>query len=333
MTYNIGKTRMLIALVALETVIALIMLSACGTAQTQGEGQGQSENVVLVDTGANSQLGNAELLAMASSNMSALQSYHVEFTERLQDLHWDGKLFAYTANTSDTATELSIPLTIIADIQDSTRGSHFQLMYGNPEESGPDQEVTFIGMAGRDRQTTDLLVTEQELYESRDGGKGWATLGPGSAGYALLPVVMYTLPFGSHSYLGGGQNYANYFLKDLAVEEGSPRLEEIDGTITRHLVAKVPQPTPYPGQDPNSMNSTFWVQRVESVSLWISTGAEPEVRKMSVVVRSKTTQFSEIQTAMPEQVFYSLNWNWSKFNEDLGAIEAPSGDALITPSP
>jgi hypothetical protein len=323
---------MLIALAVIETVIALTVLSACGPEQTQGEGQGQSENVVLVDTGVNSQLGNAELFTMASSNMSALQSYHVEFTERLQDLHWDGKLFAYTADTSDTATELSIPLTIIADIQDPTRGSHFQLMYGNPEQSGPDQEVTFIGMVGRDRNMTDLLVTEHGLYESRDGGKGWIEHGPGSAGYALLPVVIYTLPFGSYPYLGGGP-YASYFLKDLVVEEGSPRLEEIDGTITRHLVAKVPQPTPYPGQDPNSMSSSFWVERVESVSLWISTGAEPQVRKMSVVVRSKTTQFSEIKTDMPEQVFYDLSWYWSRFNEDLGAIEAPPGEALITPSP
>lgn len=312
-----------IASVFVIALLGLCVLSACGSQQTQ-ETQGGS--VVLVDSGPNAQLGNKELLAAATSNMKSLNSFHVQFTERTQDVHWDKVRLSYQPNT---ATELSSTITIEADIQEMSKGSHFKLTYEDTKFSPPDQEFTMINMLGREHQTTDLLVKGKELYESRDGGITWGQHGPGSAGFAIMPVVMYTLPVGnSLSSQLGGADYLEYLSKDLVFEDGNPRLEKIDGMLTRHIVANVKKPTPGSEEDENPITNP-WVARAESIDLWISTDATPKLIQMRVVVRSVISKIiSGMSKDWPDQVRYAFNWRWSRFNEDLSMIEAP-----ITPTP
>src|SRR4051812_2498965 len=109
MTSNRRNTPKAIAYASVIALVGLSVLSACGSGETQREGDS-----VLVDKGPNAQLGNNELFTIALSDMKALNSFQVEFTENPKDLRWDPTLFSYQPNTT---TELSSTLAITAEMQ------------------------------------------------------------------------------------------------------------------------------------------------------------------------------------------------------------------------
>ena len=121
-------------------------------------------------------------------------------------------------------------------------------------------------------------------------------------------------------------------MQGVKIEEADSWLEKINGTLTRHIFSKRANSTREPLQDLN-LYDTWWMQRVENISLWLSTDTDPRIMRMTVTVSSKTGKIPGLDLQMPEQVNYTLNWNLSKFNEDLGVIKNPSGESLITPSP
>lgn len=323
---NIGQLSGAIVRTAVISLLGLGVLAGCGSNPTQVQG----DSVALVDTGPNAQISNNDLFVAASSNMKALHSFHVEFTEEPKDLRWDQATLMYQAPAT---TDVSSTITIAADIQEPASGSRFTLIYGDVEGLGPDEEpasIGLVGMLGGNRHATDFLFLQSEVYTSIDGGKGWIHLDPGSA-FGLLPVTQNTLLFGDPVFQRGGPGLVEYLTKGLVFADGSPRLEKIDGKLTRHVVATPNKPTPDPAAGAYS-GATMWYERVESIGLWISTDAEPAVLRMNAVVRSKTREFMPGQE-LPDQILYDLNWKWSRLNEDLGTIEAPTGDALVTPSP
>lgn len=319
------QVRRAVVYTAVISFLGMSVPSGCGSNATQEP----SESVALVDRGPNAQLGNNELFAAASSNMKALHSFHIEFTEEPKDLRWDSTLRTYQAGAT---TDLSSTISINADIQEAAKGSHFKLSYGDVEALGPDQERTLIGMMGSNKHVSDILLVQNEVYASDDGGKGWIHHGPGSAGFVLLPVAQNTLLFGNPAFQSGGPDYVGYLSKDIVLTDGSPRLEEIKGTLTRHVVATLNEPTPAPGGGADS-GASMWYERVESFEMWISTDAEPAILQMTAIIRSNTNEGLRAEMDLPDYIPYNLDWKWSRLNEDLGTIEAPTGDALITPSP
>ncbi|MEO8289053.1 MAG: hypothetical protein ABI670_21800 [Chloroflexota bacterium] len=324
MSLNKLKTTRAISCAAITALVGFGLLAGCDSSGAQGTGEN-----ALVDTGPNAQLSNKELAARALSDMKALNSFEVNFTEELKDLHWDPTLRSYQPGTTG---ELSSTMTITARIQAPNKGNYFKILYNDSEDLGPDQEASFQTGFLRSNHITDLILTEKELYVSTDGGKGWIEEGPGSAGFILLPVVQYVEPFGMRNSNLGNPDYLGYIIKGAVFADGKPGLEEIEGTITRHMVATLDKATPGATEDPYT-TPTWWYERVDSLEMWVSTGAEPRIARMNIVVRSKIDEFLRQQMKLPDQVLYNLEWTFSRFNEDLGMIDAPLPSALFTPSP
>ena len=103
-------------------------------------------------------------------------------------------------------------------------------------------------------------------------------------------------------------------------------------TRTMHLVATLNKPTPAPA-DGADTGVSMWYERVEGVEMWISTGAEPAILQMTAIVKSDTREGRRAAMDLPDYILYNLDWKWSRLNEDLGMIGAPTDDAVITLSP
>ena len=54
---------------------------------------------------------------------------------------------------------------------------------------------------------------------------------------------------------------------------------------------------------------------------------------MKIVVRSMIDELKRQRAKLPDQVLYDLEWRFTRCDEDLGMIEAPSPAAVISPSP
>jgi WD40 repeat protein len=238
---TLTRTRSFILLTLIATAL---FLAACGQ---PGED---------IDTGPNAGLSNDELLKLAMTNMKAAKSYHFEFRGGLPS----------------ESVQMSANMSIRADIQLDERGSKIKMADDGQVEGGP---YTMLGMG---TVGIDVLITKDGWYESYDAGKTWGKVqGDTGAGFLMGMFGWVWNDFSSSE----GTKYptmGEQMVKGLTFKDSTPRLERVDDTLTRHMVA-----------DFNSANSQpegllfnqQW-EGAKTIDLWVSTEVSPTIRQMRV---------------------------------------------------
>jgi WD40 repeat protein len=224
-----------------------LALAACGRA---GE---------LVDEGPNSKLSNEELLAEAIDNMKQVESYQVVFRGGMPGDY----------------IKMSQSMVITAEIQPTPRGTRFWIRdeAGQAPNAGPNPDsLDLTGGAG-----VDVLLTEKETYHSYDGGKTWTTWGVDTPeGYLFVMFVpVWTVQEGPN----GPGTMGEELVRGLTFKDGTPRLEVVDGVITRHMVA---ERQPSGSQDDEGSYMGLTPLPTGTIHLWASTDVTPTIRQMRV---------------------------------------------------
>jgi hypothetical protein len=188
--------------------------------------------------------------------------------------------------------------------------------------------------------TTDVISTGDGWYESYDGGKTWST--PTDFTPAFVSTL-FLCPVGGSMWLmciAQGETFLGVLLKDKTLQDGSPRVEELDGVTVRHVVADVTGAVE--GRPPSS-GLFAWANGVRTLDLWVSTGVTPTIRQMKIggVIEVGSGQADSPQSPTPTTVpgagtkvlqnTYTLTWKLSRFNEQFEAIQAPP--TAVTPQP
>jgi hypothetical protein len=311
-TRNVVPALLALVVLVAAGLVAYSVMSRGGVGQqgTQAQQREQGQGAELVDTGTNAGLSNAELVSVAITNMMALKSYHMEFTGPAQRLP-------------------TIPAAVIADVQMPNEGEGEDDRSGGRVWSAPGRYRFISGAYMAEgyqvpAEEMELLwASDDQLYFTTDGGKVWQGLEGRPGGFAAIGAIG-TFALSWWYYLGPPV--------ELDFSDGSPRLEKVDGTLTRHVTADLTDLenqgfAPYiAGETPNQ------------VELWVSTGATPLVHK--VVAKGIPSLLSTpepqvtAETGMQgvvESELYTLTWTWSRFNEDFGKIEPPPTTTVKEP--
>jgi len=248
-----------LVMVAILALVGIVGLVSCG---------GQEEQ--LVENGPNAGLSNDELVRQAISNMAALRSYHVE----VQGL-----------TTSTISNTPSITLTYDQSGRATVGNFVYRGAGSSAEKSLLNMDSTLHPGAAPLRVDMNILVSGEgqqgSWYESYDEGKTWEA-GFGGWGPSLIPLGTFGSiqngegsPMGYPRILGG--------LSGLAFKDGSPRLEKIDNTLTRHVKTEFPKPEAST-ENPNSLMQLFGGSSVE---LWVTTEVTPTIRRMFIEGRTE----------------------------------------------
>ena len=293
-----------------------------------GVGQQGTE---LADTGPNAGLSNIELVNEAVTNMRQLTSYHIEF---------DGLAWYYDVWPAKVRAD--VQLRGPGDwrmIQDSPiPGSRFTWSVGTPaaieDRQQPESEEQITGM------TVDIIwAPDGQFYASEDAGKTWRQMSGDEV--VFMELFHFVYPWWIEEYWGAYEPDAIPVAgasSALVFNDGVPRLQEIEGTLTRHVVADVTNvPIEYsPWHDPAS-----------EVHMWLSTDATPKVHKLVVTgtwsgmigpqptptwpPEGVTPEITTEEVARTEP--YTLTWTWSRFDEDFGVIGLPGEEPGPQESP
>lgn len=287
-------------LVPVLALLAVLIGLALGIGFLNRGGAGQ-QGTDLVDNGPNAGLSNGDLVSVAITNMMTLMSYHVEFSGPVQ----------------------GVQNTLVADVQmpgegegsdgeaTSIPGSRYKFRaeaytYEDQQQPAQEWELTW--------------ASDDVIYNTTDGGRSWQEVeGPAlfAAGVAINSFV------NSWWYYLGPPAEVNY-------NNGSPQLETIDGTLTRHVTADLTGLTDFRGDQLDILG-----EAPNQVELWISTGATPVVHR--VVARgyrsASATPSAQVTAGTAGQEIaqgepYTMTWTWSRFNEDLGEVKPPPTESL-----
>ncbi|HEX9990798.1 MAG TPA: WD40 repeat domain-containing protein [Chloroflexia bacterium] len=227
----------------LLTGLSLLIMS-CG---------GDSE---LKDTGPNANLNNDELLKKAVENMKVLQSYHFDFTGGLPS----------------EMVQMSRNLSITADIQLADKGSTIKIRDESGEVSGGTSLMLDIGSG------LDVTITKDGWYESYDQGKSWYKAQTDTPGGFLMAMFGWMwdrrATAGSDEYPTPGEKLVG----SLNFKDATPRLEQIDGIITRHMVADFNSAAKQPEE---TILYDQW-EGAKRADIWVSTEITPTIRQMRI---------------------------------------------------
>jgi WD40 repeat protein len=180
----------------------------------------------------------------------------------------------------------------------------------------------------------EIIWASDGVFYMRAGGLGeatWRNMSDDEVEY--IDLGYFVNPWSLEDYWGAiaveGTPIAEASSR-LTFKDGSSRLEEIDGTLTRHVIADV-----------TTVSSTLapWHDPANQLEMWISTDATPTVHKLVVKgtwsgkagpqptrvtpPEGVTPGTGESQVAASEP--YTLTWTWSRFNEDFGEIGLHTG--------
>ncbi|MDQ3930449.1 MAG: hypothetical protein M3328_15060 [Chloroflexota bacterium] len=254
-----------------------------------------------VDEGPNAHLSNDELLALAIDNMKQIESYQMVFR----------------GDASDDSFVIGPNTVITAQMQSDQKGSRVAIGAELPNPDGsaitPDVEDTRVDIH------IDMLITEKETYHSDDGGKTWHTYEVDTGEDYLLAFFGTLWDTRRH---GSDPTVGEQLIQGLAFEDGTPRIEMVDGVTTRHMVA-----TRKPTGNEEAQEAFMGLAPAGGTgSIWVSTDITPTIRQMRIEGVSIVHEGSEA-VAKP----FALHWKWSRFNEDFGKVEPPPPDTIKPP--
>ena len=223
-------------------------------------GRGKQE-APLVDNGPNAGLSNQALVNKAVTNMRQLTTYHMEFSGPVP-------------LEGNYGQQVSPQMTLLADIQLPERGLWFV------REGAPVQGSKLrMSLGARLYQWQQLPAPEWEItwasdgkwYESPDGGKTWEEE---SFDLVALTFGYYLDCWVFEQYWGPAQIEGTPTVmasSPLTFTDGSPRLEQRDGVVTRHVVADV-----------SGISADYgpWGEPPTQIDLWVSTEITPTIRKL-----------------------------------------------------
>jgi WD40 repeat protein len=261
-------------------VVLLVLVGAALAIGLAGWGQQGQLNAPLVDNSPNAGLSNKELISTAITNMKALKSYHFELTG------------AVPSTNSGAGSDI----TMAADVQLYGKGSRYAVKADVGEIfGGPAAETGTRDMA--------VIVTGGRTYESYDGGNMWSDpqvdtpLGYLRAG---LECAWGNLHSNDEYEAVRDPSECEEVASYLDFKDATPRLEMIDGVLTRHMVGM------RSGDRPETSGQSL------KADIWVSTDKTPLIRRL----QTATTREAGAQPI-------TLIWHWSRFNEDFGDIKPP----------
>ena len=285
----------------IASLLSLCILAACG--QNSGGEATPSPTVEL--TGPNARLSNAELLKKAVANMQALESYHFEFRGGIPDEY----------------VKMSQHLSITGDVQLNGKGSGVKITdeAATSGSAGSDPNPDKVLLAAE--SSVEMLIIEGERsYQSDDGGKTWKQWAVDTPATYLL--ALFGPPFGSVWDPEGHVTIREETVDRLTLKGGSPVVEQIDGTYTRHIVADA---RGFQGEHSSPLGGML--AGAKTISFWVSTDITPTVRQMRIegsnVVRGDYEK--------PIDTPYTLTWKWNRFNEDFGEVKPPPSESVRSP--
>src|SRR5207253_6640277 len=126
--------------------------------------------------------------------------------------------------------------------------------------------------------------TKDGWFESYDGGKTWDKAITDTPGGFLMNMFGWwwdERPSGTKDatpYPSAGED----MVKGLVFNDGNPRLEQIDGVVTRHVVANFANLTKSPRDLLMSDWGEGWSQSAKEVDLWVTTDISPTIREMLI---------------------------------------------------
>jgi WD40 repeat protein len=249
------KTIRRIAPALVVLVVLVVAALAIGLLDRGGQG---AKNVPLTDNSPNAGLSNDELITLAINNMKALQSYHFEFK----------------GGMPSAEVRMSSNLSIVGDVQLHGKGARWTVRDEGGGVSGGLGGMNFdVGTSGIDG----IRATYGHWYESYDGGKTWM---PPSSGDSQLSFLLLWLDcrWGSlfeEEPSASDPTICESLAREVDYADGTPRLELIDGAVTRHMVGTYGE-----GQAGESGAGV-------KVDLWVSTDITPTLRRLSVAGSNK----------------------------------------------
>jgi hypothetical protein len=287
-------------LVPVLALLAVLIGLALGIGFLRRVDAGQ-QGAELVDNGSNAGLSNSELVSVAIANMMTLTSYHMEFSGPVQ----------------------GVQNTLVADVQmpDEGEGSDGEVRsVPGSRYRCRSEAYSYEGQQQPAQEWELAWASDDAIYNTTDGGRSWQEL-EGPALFATgVAVTNFVMPWW---YYLGPPAEVNY-------SDGNPRLEKINGTLTRHVAADLTGLADFRGDQLDILG-----EAPNQVELWISTGATPVVHR--VVARGYRNASSSPPAQVPagtdgQEVAqggsYTMTWIWSRFYEDLGEVKPPPRETI-----
>lgn len=249
--YQAGFHRKKLILLAVAMLAGIaVLVSACGQAQEPEE------------TGPNARLNNNDLVKLAVTTMKAYKSYHMEFH----------------GGVPSEDIQMSRNLTITSDLQFDARGFSIQMSDDGIIEGAP-YLMLGIGPAG-----IQVRNTKDGWFESYDGGVTWQKATTDTPGSYLMSFFGWWWNERSSGmpdatpYPSVGED----MIKGLTFTDGNPRLEEVDGAVTRHVVASLDKGSATPDILDTTSWGEGWARSATEVDIWVTTDISPTIRQMKI---------------------------------------------------
>lgn len=140
-------------------------------------------------------------------------------------------------------------------------------------------------------------------------------------------------------YFSGYPTTGDYMIEHSTFQDSNSSLEDVDGVMTRHIVAE-------PNRTSDLMDfdsSTIILENAKTLSFWVSTDVTPTIRQMAVEGTANLSSDGANDrgsatvtlkgNSQPSDKPYHITWKWSRFNEDFGMINPPPPEKINTPIP
>lgn len=298
-----GKAYLLSLLLLLGGIGVLV--SACGQDQKPQP------------SGPNANVDSNQLAKLAAATMQAYQSYRMEFH----------------GGVPSENVQMSRNMTITADLQFGPKGSTIEMADDGKIEGAPNLMLG-VGPTG-----IKIRTTRDAWFESYDGGNTWyKATGDTPGGFLMLMFGWWWNPSPSPDPSATPDPSAGeQMVSQMTFTDADPRVEQVDGTLTRHIVARPDEVA----KTADRLGMSDWNQMggatVDEVDLWITTDISPTVRQMVMKASgpaSSLTVPTPGATGKGAQAAgspYTLHWKWSQFNADFGEVKDPPPETVKSP--